>query len=777
VNYLFVKTKQPTKKFKLMNESKMPTEISNWQKQAQQYLIEENYQAAAKLYEKAITEEPDVKSYYWHLGLLLLLQDQETEAQLTWFSALSAEEEIDHDTQELLELLDTEAKRRIIIEDYYLAWVIRQHIKELASENIDNLLHLAQIVLQLTSFQNELSVLLTKISDSLVNTADDCKDNYDFNLLIDSIKKFIVYQTEESEISNSIFNFVKICLQNHYDNFAADIIEAIMTQCVRLSAFYRRPDLATKYAELCLERIKNANVKHIQREILTLLSHFYQNNRQFQQGIETAKLCYELSENLAEKICANYVVIRGLMSSGSYWQEAYECLQKQILLVEDLIETNPTEVHIVNISRLFLALFPLPYFEDQPARNHKIQHQLSSFCQSHMVKYHQDIAQEQQKYLYLRKQNLSENKKVLNIGYISHCFKRHSVSWLCRWIFKYHNRDKFKIHSYFFNDAEQVEMFTESYFVSKSDNFYKFGTAQHHDVWNQIRSDEIDILVDLDSLTLDQACDLLSVKSAPIQVTWLGWDSSGLPSIDYFIGDPYVLPESAQDYYSETIWRLPQTYIAVDGFEIDVPNLRREDLGIPDDAIVYFMTQKGYKRHQPHLHLQMKIIKEVPNSYLLIKGDADIETSKVFFEEIAEQENVDFSRIKFLPYAPSELIHRANLQIADVVLDTYPYNGATTTLETLWIGIPLVTKVGEQFSARNSYGMMMNVGITEGLAWTDDEFVEWGVRLGKDEKLRQQISWKLRQSRHSAPLWNAKQFTRDMENAYEQMWQRYIDSK
>jgi predicted O-linked N-acetylglucosamine transferase (SPINDLY family) len=85
--------------------------------------------------------------------------------------------------------------------------------------------------------------------------------------------------------------------------------------------------------------------------------------------------------------------------------------------------------------------------------------------------------------------------------------------------------------------------------------------------------------------------------------------------------------------------------------------------------------------------------------------------------------------------------------------------------------------VGEQFSARNSYGMMVNAGITEGIAWTEEEYVEWGVRLGKDEKLRQQISWKLRQSRHTAPLWNAKQFTRDMETAYEQMWQKYLDSK
>ena len=134
---------------------------------------------------------------------------------------------------------------------------------------------------------------------------------------------------------------------------------------------------------------------------------------------------------------------------------------------------------------------------------------------------------------------------------------------------------------------------------------------------------------------------------------------------------------------------------------------------------------------------------------------------------------MDEKRLRFLPLVASEAEHRANLGIADVVLDTYPYNGATTTMETLWMGIPIVTRVGEQFSSRNSYTMMMNAGITQGIAWTDREYVEWGIRLGKNPNLRQQIAWTLRQSRQTAPLWNGKNFTREMEKAYEQMWQKY----
>ncbi|MDW8464241.1 MAG: hypothetical protein RML10_11835 [Geminocystis sp.] len=125
------------------------------------------------------------------------------------------------------------------------------------------------------------------------------------------------------------------------------------------------------------------------------------------------------------------------------------------------------------------------------------------------------------------------------------------------------------------------------------------------------------------------------------------------------------------------------------------------------------------------------------------------------------------------PPAPTEAIHRANLKIADVVLDTYPYNGATTTLETLWQEIPIVTRVGEQFAARNSYSFMMNVGLREGIAFTDEEYVEWGIRLGTDEDLRLKVTWKLKRAKHASPLWDALSFARDMENAYRQMYEAY----
>ena len=366
-------------------------------------------------------------------------------------------------------------------------------------------------------------------------------------------------------------------------------------------------------------------------------------------------------------------------------------------------------------------------------------------------------------------------ERPLKIGYISSCFRRHSVGWLARGLFEHSDREKFEIYTYMVASRLFYDPLKEWY-IAHSDKVHQYGLVTM-DVAEQIYNDEIDILIELDSLTSNTICGIMALKPAPIQVTWLGWDASAIPTIDYYIADPYILPEDAQEYYQEKIWRLPQTFLAIDGFEVSVPTITRGDLEIPDDAVVYLGSQRGPKYNPQIAKLQMQIIREVPNSYYVIKGFGEQDSINRFFFEIAEKEGIPRERIKFISRVKLEEIHRANLEIADIVLDTYPYNGATTTMETLWMCIPIVTRVGQQFAARNSYTMMINAGITEGIAWSDEEYVEWGIRLGKDEKLRQDISWKLRKSRQTAPLWNAKQFTREMEKAYEGMWQRYIEGR
>ncbi|MDZ7959687.1 MAG: O-linked N-acetylglucosamine transferase, SPINDLY family protein [Aulosira sp. DedQUE10] len=715
-----------------------------------------DYPHAIQYYENAIELEPDIKSHYWHLGLYLLLQGKEQEAQITWLMGITegTEEEIQLWTIELTQLLYQEIQQQAKLENYKLAWIISQHLREINSHHVNNLLFNIYLATELELLDDEYFEQL-----SFKKTLQKQNITLDSKLFSEVIYKLVEYPSLY-RLTLEVVQSVLKAATNLYDyNYI------IASAAIKLESALRNSDFAAQLLETYIALDPN------DREILIRLAFCYQITGQHLKGINTAKKLLSNSTNLVDKIFYNHLLIRGLLISAGAWAEACSAIEEQNVFISSLIQESSIITENARIMRLYTSMYFFPYIVDNPQITRTLQNQLMDLC---LKNFHLNLGDGINQYRYLP--TLSKtSKKILKIGYLSHYLGQHSVGWIARWLFQYHNSDNFKIYSYIINP--RINDGLQQFFIESSHQSHSIETTDSVlQLVEQIRKDEIDILVDLDSMTLDFIFEVLAVKPAPIQVTWLGWDASGLPSIDYFIADPYVLPEASQSYYSEKIWRLPETYVAVSGFELETPTLRREQIDIPADGIIYFVGQKDYKRNPDNTRSQLKIIKQVPNSYLLVKGFSDLEACQKFYENLAIDEGLDTKRLRFISQDPTELIHRANLTIADIVLDTYPYNGATTTLETLWLGIPLVTRVGQQFAARNSYTMMINAGITEGIAWTDEEYVEWGVRLGKDEKLRREISWKLRQGRKNAPLWDAEKFTREMEKAYEQMWQRYVDS-
>ena len=742
-----------------MNQACLTSSSNQWQLQAEDLLVKGNYHEAMSIYEQAVTTEPDVKSHYWYLGLMYLLLDQEVEAQTTWLIVImeGEPEQVDAWNAELADILYTEAERREKIEEYTIAWKIRRQIKEIYPQAINNFLYLVQLSITLETYTDEEleEYRLVEILQS------EPQRQVNIELLTLVLRSVLDY----APLHKSSLDLVAASV-TYFRNDAQALIDKLLPAAVDIAYSHWNSRIAARLSELLLT-LDSKN-----KDILGHLAGFYQNAGELEQGIETAKKLFSLVETLPDRVFANRQILRGLMTAGVYWQEAFSVNYRHQELLNMLIKEYPIDLEQINVARLFNSNYYAFYIEDKPQKNRNIQNQILQLCNANKAVYGQEhLEKYAQGNLHRKKQRISHQK--IKIGYLSHCLRGHSVGWLARWLFQYHDRDKFTINGYFIHNKSMADPL-HLWYVNLVDKAYKSNNV--YEVTEQIYQDDIDILIDLDSVTLDTACEIMEFKPAPIQATWLGWDASGSPSVDYFIADPYVLPELAQEYYREKIWRLPQTYIAVDGFEVGVPTLHRHDLDIPNDAIVYLCSQRGFKLNPNVIRLQLQIIKEVPNSYFVIKESADKGAVENFFYQLANDEGVDTSKFRFVPDVPSEAVHRANLSIADIVLDTYPYNGATTTLETLWMCIPMVTRVGEQFAARNSYTMMMNAGITEGIAWTDEEYVEWGIRLGKDEGLRQQIAWKLKQSRKTSPLWNGKQFTREMEKAYEQMWQRYISS-
>ena len=717
--------------------------------QAKISLEKGDYERSVDFLEQCIEADEENVDYYWYLGLAYLLQEQEENAQTTWLLVMSQwnDRQVEEWTNDLINILELEAQHQAEKENLKLSWLIRGHIREVNPLDINNLLNLIQL-------ENAIEIYEPSHLESW-QIVDQLNDN-----AVNDINQELLFQSIPIILETPAFvnlDFLYACCP--YIKDVRAFILLLEKESIRFAYEFHLANYAVELTKVSLSLVPNDLI--IINELF-VFSSLAQNHESMVKAVEDF-LTYADSPQL--KAWGYYEQLFCCINTGN-WLNIDPVVSNYLSSLQTFIDSNPTLLDEIMRGGLTIMASPLLYIQDNPHHTRCIQNKISQIFQSFLPDWIPSFPQ--------KKEHNFEGSSIIKIGYIAHTFRRHSVGWLSRWLLRYHDKEKFHITLYLV--AQKEDDITHDWFIPSADVVHRCSLITQ-DIATKVQEDSIGILVDLDSFSHGTTCQILGLKPAPIQVTWLGFDASGLPAIDYFIADPYVLPNDAQDYYHEKIWRLPHTYLAVDGFEVAAPTLKREDLGISQDSMIYLTIQAAEKRHPDTIRLQMQALDAVPRSHLLIKGRGDQGTLKTLFSTIAQEYGIAPDRLHFLEKTPTEEIHRANLGIADVILDTYPYNGATTTLEALWMGVPIVTKVGQQFAARNSYTFMINAGITEGIAWTDQEYLDWAIRLGTDESLRQQISWKLQQSKRKAPLWNARQFTQEMENAYQQMWEIYLSGK
>jgi predicted O-linked N-acetylglucosamine transferase (SPINDLY family) len=704
---------------------------------------------SSEFYEAAISTDETIVTNYWYLGVSYLIAGREDEAQSAWMVPLSTATELEVAiyTEDLATILEQEANNRKINIDLETTWLLRQHLWTIAPDRIDNVIQLILVTSSLDRLTAE-QLWDWRIAELLeTQSIGDISDE-----LLDKIVAAIL--AKKKLFTDLSLKIIDKCLR-----LTEDLRHLLVSKVsdAAFELFYQKNVglFSVKLAEICQVIIPE------DLNIMQVVIGLYVGAELYKQAIVYSERYGELAKTELELLFSSFLIQRAYLSSGN-WEHYLDRLAKHRQIVSKISENNGINLWEKQQNFLIATSYFSLYTSDSPHIDRPLQNQIATIYQNKITP------------LILEAEfdgsSLQKRSGVLRIGYLASTLKLHSVGWLSRWLFHYHDRQSFQIFIYCINQNSQDE-FNHKWFRDKVDVSYYF--KSYKDVVAQVRADEVDILIDLDSITFDLSCQVMAHKPAPVQATWLGLDASGIPAIDYFIVDPHVLPDNAQDYYQEKLWRLPQTYLAIDGFEVGISTISREALKLPNDAVVYFSSQNGYKRHPDNIRCQIKIIRAVPNSYLLIKGRSDPDIIRDLFGKVCEEEGIELERLRFLDSVADEYTHRANLAIADIVLDTFPYNGATTTLETLWMGIPMVTQVGQQFAARNSYTFMLNAGIEEGIAWSEQEYIEWGIKLGLDTKLRAEIREKLRSGRQNAPVWNAKQFTLDMEQAYREMWAIY----
>lgn len=707
------------------------------------WLATEDYGGLIAQAEQILAANPGDVAAWGYGGVAYLLQTDKEAAQAWWFQALTALDE--NQIQDLGAWLwergnsYRESQPQITLELYRTA-------QELAP-SLERLLTLTQLIVTT-------SELTTDEIASLIHTLATHT-----SIPIKPLYKTLLDVVSHVQFHPQIEEFILACRPH--------LPPHIYAKALSLSSTALQWQNALEIREKLLNMALDADPENL--EVMGSLANIYGETHQHEQALQICnrQMAVAQTRSLLAQGYAMYCRFRELLNAGGdYWQLAVKQTANYTQILQQLavIETDLTPTIKTLGANLLHIPFFLPYLRDEPAQDRPLLNHITSQIGRALRKSPPNI---------FPSENLIMGSR-LRVGFLSLTLRRHSVGWLARTFFQHYDREQFEFFLYYIGNPP--DSLGQSWFVSKCDHYF------YHDypefLAAKIAEDHIQILIDMDSLTLTGSCVVLACKPAPIQVTWLGWDASGLDTIDYFIADPFVLPENAQKYYQEKIWRLPETYVAVDGFEIGVPDVRREDLRISPEAVVFYTAQSGYKRHPDVVDWQLQILQQVPDSYLCVKYIYDGEGLHQQFHTQAQALGIDPQRLRFLPPVNSEYVHRANLQcLADVILDTYPYNGATTTLEALWLGIPLVTRVGRQFAARNSYAFLTQCGTSEGIAYSAEEYVAWGVRLGTDSQLRQHIRQRLLASRRTSPLWDGERFAQHFGEALQAMWRNYQASQ
>lgn len=356
----------------------------------------------------------------------------------------------------------------------------------------------------------------------------------------------------------------------------------------------------------------------------------------------------------------------------------------------------------------------------------------------------------------------------IRVGMVSCDFHHHATSMLLVEVLEKLDRSRFEIFLYSHGIDDQSDL--RKRVVASADHFIECGPMKPREQAAAIRADHIDILFELKGFTLDTRIATFAFRCAPIQVAWLGYPGTcGAPFIDYIVGDPVVTPMSAQHFYTENIAQMPVTYQPNDTSRHRDVTRTRLECGLPEGPLVFGCFNQSYKVTREIFDSWCRILKRVPNSVLwLLVPD---ETVRDQLRKEATRRGLDASRLYFANFEKTDR-HRQRLALADIALDTFPCGGHTTTSDTLWAGVPVVSLMGNTFASRVAGGLLSAVNLSELACTTAQAYEDTAVNLALDKARLQKMRADLLASRDTAPLFDSTRFAKDFGELMLRMVER-----
>ena len=358
----------------------------------------------------------------------------------------------------------------------------------------------------------------------------------------------------------------------------------------------------------------------------------------------------------------------------------------------------------------------------------------------------------------------------IKIGYFSTDFNNHPVGKLTAELYELHDRKKFEIHAFSLGLDNKDE--TNTRIRKGVDHFHGVHRISDTDVVKLSRSLEIDIAIDLTGYTAKNRAEIFVMGVAAVQVNYLGYTSTtSAEHMNYLIADKTIIPEQNKKYYSEKIVYLPNSYMVNESkVKVSEKLFTRQDFGLPAEGFVFCCFNQGYKISPTTFAGWMRILKATDGSVLWLSGTESKNKSNLKKE--AKKSGIDENRIIFAPRLDLKEDHLIRQKLADLFLDTLPYNAHITASEALRMSLPILTCMSQAFSGRVAASLLKAVNLSEMITTTQEQYERLAIELATNPEKLEIIKNKLADNLPTAPLYDTPLFTKNLEAAYQVMYEK-----
>jgi protein O-GlcNAc transferase len=356
----------------------------------------------------------------------------------------------------------------------------------------------------------------------------------------------------------------------------------------------------------------------------------------------------------------------------------------------------------------------------------------------------------------------------IRLGYMSGEFRAQATAFLMAELYELHDKTRFELIA-FDNGAADSSLVRER-LETAFDRFVNISNLSDKAAADQIATEEVDILINLNGYFGEHRMGVFARKPAPIQVNYLGFPGTlGASYMDYILADRFVIPENEQQFYVEKVIYLPDTYQANDSKRpIALSPLTRLENGLPENGFVFCNFNQSYKLVPRMFAVWMRILAQVEGSVLWMLESNTLLPDNLRRE--AAQHGIAGDRLIFAPMVELDR-HLARLKLADLFLDSLPYNAHTTASDALWAGLPLLTCRGTAFPGRVAASLLHAIGLPELVTENFVDYEALALRLARDPALLDFMRRKLMANRLTTPLFDTQRFRRNIESAYTTMWE------